>query len=315
MYAFALLSPTPKYFRPSQGWSVKIVPVQKVKSWPEGVETLPKVAVDGSAVRHEENQNSGTGSVIRTFSMGPSKINMKVPSNVDFLEPKVIEFARGIGKVTKTSAEDRFRGTSYLRTFVSPTRTTQGPLRITGPLPSFLARRQKFGSVGNPAPAPTAAIISPEPSSSFLNRPSPVNPSLKPQPAKPAPQCGIAPEYKPCVSSEQASHALLDCCRKKNLPPGCLSLCRYDITQAEVALHPIWNVPLKEKTTLNAVDTKELQQKRERSYSVQSHFSGPQCEQFCRPSKGLSALGLQHIVCANAIGDMLHCHHSGIRLH
>ncbi|VDO63106.1 unnamed protein product [Heligmosomoides polygyrus] len=41
--------------------------------------------------------------------------------------------------------------------------------------------------------------------------------------------------------------------------------------------------------------------------------TGPQCEQFCRPTHGLSSLGLQHIVCGNAIGDMLQCHHAGIR--
>ncbi|KJH39614.1 hypothetical protein DICVIV_14508, partial [Dictyocaulus viviparus] len=48
-------------------------------------------------------------------------------------------------------------------------------------------------------------------------------------------QCGVAPLFKPCVTSEQASHALMECCRRKNMPPGCLSLCRYDITQAEVS--------------------------------------------------------------------------------
>ncbi|EFO83205.1 hypothetical protein CRE_27950 [Caenorhabditis remanei] len=42
--------------------------------------------------------------------------------------------------------------------------------------------------------------------------------------------------------------------------------------------------------------------------------SGPQCEQFCRPTQGLSALGVQHIVCGSAVGDMLHCHHSGVRI-
>ncbi|EGT34639.1 hypothetical protein CAEBREN_02323 [Caenorhabditis brenneri] len=42
--------------------------------------------------------------------------------------------------------------------------------------------------------------------------------------------------------------------------------------------------------------------------------TGPQCEQFCRPAQGLSSLGVQHIVCGNAVGDMLHCHHSGVRI-
>ncbi|EFO85115.1 hypothetical protein CRE_21453 [Caenorhabditis remanei] len=45
-----------------------------------------------------------------------------------------------------------------------------------------------------------------------------------------------------------------------------------------------------------------------------NRLCGPQCEQFCRPTQGLSALGVQHIVCGNAVGDMLHCHHSGVRI-
>ncbi|VDL70945.1 unnamed protein product [Nippostrongylus brasiliensis] len=84
--------------------------------------------------------------------------------------------------------------------------------------------------------------------------------------------------------------ALLECCRRKNLPPGCLALCRYDITQAEVR---------------SAMDRGQC--------GLFSVTPGPQCEQFCRPTRGLTPLGLQHIVCGNAIGDMLRCHHAGIR--
>ncbi|KIH52259.1 DB module [Ancylostoma duodenale] len=92
---------------------------------------------------------------------------------------------------------------------------------------------------------PSAAVISPEPSFTFANRPAPMpQPPVPRLPPAPSQQCGVAPNFRPCVSSQQASHvnrlmqhvvsALLECCRRKNLPPGCLALCRYDITQAEV---------------------------------------------------------------------------------
>ncbi|CAJ0601106.1 unnamed protein product [Cylicocyclus nassatus] len=253
---------------PSKGWSVKIVPVQKVKSWPEGVETLPKFAVDGIVAGREKPDS---GSVIRTFSVGPSKVNMMVPSNVDFIEPKVLEF-------------------------ITPTRTTQMPIR-----PSLSPRYLKSGPS--------------EPKSSFVGRPATMQKALKPQPPNLVPQCGIAPEFTPCVSSQEASHALLDCCRRKNLPPGCLALCRYDITQTEVrsamdrGLCGIFSVAPYLECASQGKDNSECC--RHRGIVAKT---GPQCEQFCRPTKGLTPLGIQHIVCANAIGDMLHCHHSGIRL-
>ncbi|EPB80747.1 hypothetical protein ANCCEY_00153 [Ancylostoma ceylanicum] len=136
---------------PTQGWSVKIIPVQKVKSWPEGVDALPKFAVDGSAVRREETSDKARGHNSASMGIRPS-----VP------------------------------------------------------------------------------VISPEPSFTLANRPPPVpQPPVPRLPLGASQQCGVAPNFRPCVTSQQASHALLECCRRKNLPPGCLSLCRYDITQAE----------------------------------------------------------------------------------
>ncbi|KAE9420945.1 hypothetical protein Angca_000239 [Angiostrongylus cantonensis] len=163
--------------------------------------------------------------------------------------------------------------------------------------------------------------ISSERSLAFTNQPTP-KPPPNPQPQSFTmtmsvieQQCGVAPNFKPCVSAEQASHALLECCRRKNLPHGCLSLCRYDITQAEVRLAidrglcGLFSVAPYLECASQGHDNTECC--RHKGIIAKT---GPQCEQFCRPSHQLGVLGLQHIVCGNAIGEMMQCHHSGIRL-
>ncbi|KAI6174272.1 hypothetical protein M3Y98_01172300 [Aphelenchoides besseyi] len=52
-------------------------------------------------------------------------------------------------------------------------------------------------------------------------------------------KCGIAPDFRPCVPIQKANDQLLQCCRAKLMPEGCLSLCRYDTTQAEVDLEHV----------------------------------------------------------------------------
>lgn len=47
-------------------------------------------------------------------------------------------------------------------------------------------------------------------------------------------QCGVVPNFRPCLPVAEASARLLNCCKAKNLPGGCHELCRYDITQKEV---------------------------------------------------------------------------------
>ncbi|EFO85153.1 hypothetical protein CRE_21469 [Caenorhabditis remanei] len=139
-------------------------------------------------------------------------------------------------------------------------------------------------------------------------------PGVSPPPA-PGGQCGVAPDFTPCVSNEIASKSLLECCKRKNLPAGCQQLCRYDITQAEIRAAMdrgecgIFNVAPFLECASQGKDSSECCRHRG---IVQK--TGPQCEQFCRPTQGLSALGVQHIVCGNAVGDMLHCHHSGVRV-
>ncbi|EFO85126.1 hypothetical protein CRE_21465 [Caenorhabditis remanei] len=139
-------------------------------------------------------------------------------------------------------------------------------------------------------------------------------PGMSPPPASGG-QCGVGPDFTPCVSNEIASKSLLECCKRKNLPAGCQQLCRYDITQAEIHaamdrgqcgifnVAPFLECASQEKDNSECCRHRGIVQK-----------TGPQCEQFCRPTQGLSALGVQHIVCGNAVGDMLHCHHSGVRI-
>ncbi|CAI5447530.1 unnamed protein product [Caenorhabditis angaria] len=127
--------------------------------------------------------------------------------------------------------------------------------------------------------------------------------------------CGVAPDFVPCVSNEVASRELLACCQRKNLPAGCQSLCRYDVTQAEIRLAMdrgqcgIFSVAPFLECASQGKDNSECC--RHRGILQKT---GPQCEQFCRPAQGLTALGIQHLVCGGAVGDMLHCHHSGVRI-
>lgn len=98
------------------------------------------------------------------------------------------------------------------------------------------------------------------------------------------------------------------------MPPGCLELCRYDVTQPEIKRAfdagkcGILNVaPFLECASAG---NNNLECCRHRNLAAKS---GLQCEIFCNPVGGLGSLGLQHLTCQNVIGDLLQCHHSGIR--
>ncbi|KAH7708402.1 Protein Y57G11C.42 c [Aphelenchoides avenae] len=126
--------------------------------------------------------------------------------------------------------------------------------------------------------------------------------------------CGVAPDFKPCVPVKAASERLLHCCKSKLLPAGCHDLCRYDVTQAEIkkafdsgkcgilSVAPFLQCASDGHNNLECCRHRGI-----------AGRSGPQCEVFCNPSGGLGALGLQHIACQHVIGDLLQCHHSGLR--
>uniref|UniRef100_A0A915CNA4 Domain of unknown function DB domain-containing protein n=1 Tax=Ditylenchus dipsaci TaxID=166011 RepID=A0A915CNA4_9BILA len=127
-------------------------------------------------------------------------------------------------------------------------------------------------------------------------------------------QCGIGPEFRPCVPVAVASKRLLSCCQQKLMPAGCLELCRYDITQPEIKKAfdagrcGILNVAPYLECASQGNDN--LACCRQRRVAAKS---GSQCEVFCNPGKGLGALGIQHLSCQSVIGDLLQCHHSGLR--
>jgi hypothetical protein len=50
----------------------------------------------------------------------------------------------------------------------------------------------------------------------------------------PGGKCGVAPAFTPCLDLASSNQRLLACCKARLMPEGCLSLCRYDTTQAEV---------------------------------------------------------------------------------
>ncbi|KAI1730981.1 DB module domain-containing protein [Ditylenchus destructor] len=151
-------------------------------------------------------------------------------------------------------------------------------------------------------------------------------PSLPPAPLQPntvisttgtqVASCGVAPDFRPCVPTEIASRRLLQCCQQKLMPPGCLELCRYDITQPEIKkafdagkcgilnVAPFLECASQGQDNLNCCKHRNVAGK-----------SGPQCEVFCNPTgkTGLGSLGIQHLTCQSVIGDLLQCHHSGLR--
>ncbi|CAD5235241.1 unnamed protein product [Bursaphelenchus xylophilus] len=128
-------------------------------------------------------------------------------------------------------------------------------------------------------------------------------------------QCGVAPDFRPCVGLEEANRRLLGCCRGKNMPEGCLPLCRFDTTQPEIKRQ----FDTGKCGILNVAPFLECasQQQDNRQCCHASNVSlksGPQCEVFCHPRDGLGSLGLQHLVCQNVISDLLKCHHSGLKV-
>ncbi|KAI6206103.1 DB module [Aphelenchoides besseyi] len=139
-------------------------------------------------------------------------------------------------------------------------------------------------------------------------------------------KCGTSPDFRPCVPIQKANDQLLQCCRAKLMPEGCLSLCRYDTTQAEVKkafdagrcgilnVAPFLDCASQAQDNRQCCSHRQLAKKRcellDRTL-LKIHFSGPQCEIFCHPKDGL-ALSLTHLVCQNVISDLLQCHHAGL---
>ncbi|KAL3117919.1 hypothetical protein niasHT_005162 [Heterodera trifolii] len=127
-------------------------------------------------------------------------------------------------------------------------------------------------------------------------------------------QCGVGPDFLPCVPLDQANTRLLSCCQQKQMPAGCLPLCRYDTTQAQVKhifekgqcgllnIAPFLICASQGQNNVQCCRHREIVKR-----------TGAQCEVFCNPSSGFGLLGIQHLICQNAIQTMLQCHHAGLR--
>ncbi|VDO55547.1 unnamed protein product [Onchocerca flexuosa] len=127
-------------------------------------------------------------------------------------------------------------------------------------------------------------------------------------------QCGVAPEFSPCIPISQANLQFEQCCRNKLLPPSCLHLCKYDVTQDEISsvfatgfcgiLHI---VPIVQCAS-NGFDNSECCR-----YKQVIAKSAPQCEIFCRSGQEIIGLGLQHLICRKVMNELIACHLSGLR--
>ncbi|CAO4372471.1 unnamed protein product [Caenorhabditis nigoni] len=269
----------------SHEWKVSIIP-RGQNTKPSGVSSIPPFTIDGKA---DERFNK----FYRTIDKVINKLDLTNNGDLHVREgePQI----RLEGSTKDLSVESSARVVS---------RTTIGP-GVTNKVSVIPFRPLRF------TPPPASSSASSSSSSNRVEQPGPPGISPGPSPG----QCGIAPDFTPCVSNEIASKSLLECCKRKNLPAGCQQLCRYDITQAEIRAAMdrgqcgIFNVAPFLECASQGKDNSECCRHRG---IVQK--TGPQCEQFCRPAQGLSALGVQHIVCGNAVGDMLHCHHSGVRI-
>ncbi|VDK72152.1 unnamed protein product [Litomosoides sigmodontis] len=127
-------------------------------------------------------------------------------------------------------------------------------------------------------------------------------------------QCGVAPEFSPCVSISQANIQFQQCCRNKLLPQGCQHSCKYDVKESEVSktagasLCAILHIVPIIQCASNGRDNSECCR-----YKQITAKSASQCEIFCRPGQQIARLGLEHLVCRKVMDEIVACHLSGLR--
>uniref|UniRef100_A0AC34FNT1 Uncharacterized protein n=1 Tax=Panagrolaimus sp. ES5 TaxID=591445 RepID=A0AC34FNT1_9BILA len=298
-------------------WTPAAVGVQKVVAKDEEQQQLTN---DRTTVPVKEGAGNGLGSW--RFAIRPSGYKSdgsEVPASQKAEEVKA-KSDRTLNVVEENGGEgERIQGTPPPSVHGTEFNNKVGEL-----IGSFLANNSLALGGGIPRsqqpapPIPTwaqgnnATVFTPPPTLSPSSPPG--VPVLIQTITESSTPCNIPPDFRPCVPAEKASSKLLDCCKKRLMPPGCLELCRYDITQAEIRgqfdagkcglLHvaPFLECASDGNNNMECCKHRNVAQK-----------SGPQCEVFCNPAGGLGALGLQHIACQNVIGDLLQCHHSGVR--
>ncbi|EJW88041.1 hypothetical protein WUBG_01049 [Wuchereria bancrofti] len=127
-------------------------------------------------------------------------------------------------------------------------------------------------------------------------------------------ECGIAPNFSPCMSISQANIQFEQCCRDKMLPTSCQHSCKYNVKEIEIntiigagfcaILHIIPIV----QCASNGRDNSECCK-----YKQVATKSAPQCEIFCRSGQEIARVGLEHLVCRKAMNEIIACHLSGLR--
>uniref|UniRef100_A0A0R3S4E9 DB domain-containing protein n=1 Tax=Elaeophora elaphi TaxID=1147741 RepID=A0A0R3S4E9_9BILA len=127
-------------------------------------------------------------------------------------------------------------------------------------------------------------------------------------------ECGVAPDFLPCLSLSQANSQFEECCRNKSLPTGCQQFCRYDVKESEIrsangpGVCGISNIKAIVQCASNGRDNSECC--RHKQIKVKS---ASRCEIFCRPGEEITRVGLQHIVCRKVMDEIIACHLSGLR--
>ncbi|KAK5971454.1 hypothetical protein GCK32_014612, partial [Trichostrongylus colubriformis] len=159
------------------GWSVKVLPVQKIPTQPVGGEVAPHFAVDGDASTPDDAESQpAPRPLLKTFSIAPSKIKALPAGIPDFIEPRVIQFINHI-------------------------RTTQPPYKMA--FRTIRPSRPGWNPHGTPANArtrPTASPPPPQPQAHLKKPTRPWNPeSHRPQPSQVQQTCGVAPDFTPCL--------------------------------------------------------------------------------------------------------------------
>ncbi|KAL3990223.1 DB module family protein [Acanthocheilonema viteae] len=126
-------------------------------------------------------------------------------------------------------------------------------------------------------------------------------------------QCGVAPEFSPCISISQANIQFEQCCRNKFLPSSCQHSCKY-VKESEVST----NIDVSVCTILHIIPIVQCaSNERDNSeccrYKQITAKSAPQCEIFCRSGQEITRLGLEHLLCRKVMDEIIACHLSGLR--
>ncbi|CAG9531529.1 unnamed protein product [Cercopithifilaria johnstoni] len=126
-------------------------------------------------------------------------------------------------------------------------------------------------------------------------------------------QCGVAPEFSPCISTLQANIQFKQCCHNKLLPPNCQHFCKYDMKKSEVSkttdagLCAILHIVPIVQCASNGRDNSKCC--RHKQITIKS---APECEIFCRSGQEITKLGLEHLVCQKVMDEIIACHLSGL---